>query len=224
MPIQEDYNSVLLTPNFPAFRDCMDYALTINSSYTGSYDKSKNVIISESEILKRRIKCQFLKNSHPDRLDYNFDNVSLTPSTSKHCTWEWVKNRSNKWGGVFNVTLHQNKQQVVDTSSNNQSNAIEENVTMALTCSTCISKQCTLISADHSSRNIREPAAVIFAMPFIFKPKIYTAGKTLLHHPNVESFIQTPWAIVLAGVFSSLLFLVLIIGGYKYFKRKADSR
>ena len=222
--VKEDHNSVSITPNFPAFRDCMDYVLTMNSSYQRSFGRKNEIIQSESEILKNRIKCQFFQKSNPELIHRTLDNVTLTPGNSEECTWNWIKDENNAWGGVFNVTMHKTKQHIINASEVIHPSSIsEENVTLALTCATCFSEHCILSPIDHMLGNFREPA-VTFAIPFVLKNKTFIGGNTLVRHPNVKPFAHYPVIIAVVVTVSFLLLVVLIIGGYQYIKRKTDKR
>ena len=215
--MKQDHNSVLITPDFPAFRDCMDYVLTVNSSYLRNFGRNNEFIQSESEILKNSIKCQFFQKSNPESIHLTFDNVTLTPSNSEQCTWEWIKDQTNEWGGAFNVTMHKTNQQNINVSEViHPSSIFEDNITLALTCATCFSEQCILSPIDHILGKLREPA-VTFAIPFILKNRTIVGG-------NTHNTTRNPVIIVAFVTVSFLLLVAIIIGGNQYIKRKTDKR
>ena len=196
------------------------------------------------DLLQKEIECQFFKPS-PSALPLNFSNVTLIPTSPKECTWKWIQDGVNSWDGAFNISLHQTPEPSLNMSDRNQGlksvNSTEQDVMMALTCwlpssreedagdntankgySQLMQKVLRRQSMTGDEQNVATLPGVTFAAPFILRKSLET-NRTQLHPSVTVIHLNTSIAIVAAMV-SLALFVVVVVIGYRCYKRRYDKR
>ena len=113
----------------------------------------------------------FLVFENQGKENISWENASLTELNSKQCTWQWIKDDRNKWGGIFNVTLHDTE---LCQNGSHLDQQHHENVLLALTCTTCAIRPCISMPFE------KKKPDVTFAIPFIVQNKTHGTGKLLI--------------------------------------------
>ena len=208
-----DQNSILVPPDFQAFKDCLDYHLNFRSTYTEANfepnEKETRLSDPTNEILKGKIKCQTLNNTQGSLTNFS----RMIPDHNEQCTWTWLPDPTKEWGGVFNVTLH--KQPLRGMPLNNEFHkrkvvSQKKSVMMAITCTICIPHPL------YCSISLRLPKTkrVTFAIPF--------TPTNLTQHEKLP--LRTTLLIIsMLATFFVVLGLASILAYHRY-NRKTNKR
>ena len=176
----------------------------MNESYMTQYLEEKKLSqdqevlettrTEEEELLvaSKKIQCQVFDNQGKENISW--ENASLTELNSKQCTWKWIKDDRNKWGGIFNVTLHETE---LCRNGSHLDQEHHENVLLAVTCTTCAIRPC--ISMPFEKKD------VTFAIPFIVQNKTHATGNPLVKQTKAITTNTKTTMIILIVSISSLL-------------------
>ena len=193
----------------------------MNESYMTQYLEEKKLSqdqevsgttrTEEEELLvaSKKIQCQVFENQGKENISW--DNASLTELNSKQCTWKWIKDDRNKWGGVFNVTLHETEP---CRNGSHLDQEHHENVLLAVTCTTCAIRPC--ISMPFEKKD------VTFAIPFIVQNKTHATGNPLVKQTKAIASNTKNAIIILLVSVSSLLIVFTLVAIYYCGKRKSN--
>ena len=195
----------------------------MNESYMTQYLEEKKLSqdqevsgttrTEEEELLvaSKKIQCQVFENQGKENISW--ENASLTELNSKQCTWKWIKDDRNKWGGVFNVTLHETEP---CRNGSHLDQEHHENVLLAVTCTTCAIRPCISMPFE------KKKPDVTFAIPFIVKNKTHATGTLIIKQTKAITTNTKTTTIILIVSISSLLVVLTLVAFYYCSKRKRN--
>ena len=195
----------------------------MNESYMTQYLEEKKLSqdqevsgttrTEEEELLvaSKKIQCQVFENQGKENIIW--ENASLTELNSKQCTWQWIKDDRNKWGGIFNVTLHETE---LFRNGSHLDQEHHENVLLAVTCTTCAIRPCISLPFE------KKKPDVTFAIPFIVQNKTHATGNPLVKQTKSITTNTNTTMIILIVSISSLFVVLTLVAFYYCSKRKRN--